>query len=781
MASDNDSLFKQIEKTNDSKELISLYNQLGNNLRYAYPDSALLFYRNSLKLAEASNNKALYADALSSISSVYAIKNMYDSAHFYGHKSLVLQIKIENRDGEAKTRNSMGLIELTLENYGEAQKQLKKTIEIGVELQDSFLLSKGYNNLGLLYKRKHDYDSALYFYLESLKVKELIGEYDGMGATANNIALIYNSLKEYDLAIKYIKQALKIRQHTGNEYGEAMVLNNFGMINESRGDFEEALKKYKTSLEIMQKLNKPGKISILYNNIGSVYIKLKDYKNAHLFLQNALQINKEIGNIRGQINSILTLAKFFEELKIYQNAISNYRQAYVLLHQIEDVELVSQVYEGLYTCFERNMQFDSALIYYREFTLLNDSIYNTYSRRNIEKLEIEYQSLKKEKENQDLYRQNQLKEEKITRFFWVGIFLAILIGVLIISGFFLITGKQKLQKTFKLVLQQRNSIQQQSVELKKAYSKLEQFSKFKEELTGMIVHDLKNPLNIILNVTGMRDYPNRDKVIHNAGKQMMNLIMNILDVYKYECSQFVLDKSRVFINKIIFDITRELEFVLLEKGNSLITEFEYDYQVSIDLLAFERILINLLSNAIKFSPTGGKIVLRTETINPKKFRIHVIDSGDGIPEGAMDKIFEKFEQHESRSLGFSASTGIGLTYCKMAVEAHDGVIGVFNSESGGADFYIELEYFAVNLANQNRVVRDEIPKEISQESRSVLYPYVMALVDKDVFEVSEIKNILKLVRKEIPEVARFCQQVEHSVVSCNQQAYDELLDLVINT
>ncbi len=768
-STNNDSLLKQAAITSNSKELIGIYNQLGNNLRYAYPDSALIFYKNSLKLAKASNNKTLFADALGSISSVWAIKNEFDSARFYCQQSVNLNREIDNREGLAKSLNSFGLIELQYENYPIAKVRLLESIELGLQLNDSNLVSKAYNNLGLLFKRKHNYDSALYFYLESLKIKELLFDLEGAGATANNIGLIYTSLKEYALAEKYINQSLTIRKQTKNRYAEAMVLNNYGLLFENKGDLNQALKKYQASLLIMEELKKPDKISILYNNIGSVYIKTKDFKKAHEFLQKALETNTAAKNTRGQINSLLSMAKFFEDLRIYQNAISYYKQAMQLTGKIDDIELISQVYEGLFTCYEQNYKFDSALYFYKQFTLLNDSIFNTYSKRNIEKLEIEYQSLKKEKENQDLFRQNQLKEEKLTRFLWIGIALTTVLGVLILAGFSLISGKQKLKKTYDLVLEQRNNIQKQSTELKKAYQKLEEFTKVKEELTSMIVHDLKNPLNIILNIAKTKDYPNRDKVVHHAGKQMMNLIMNILDVYKYQGTEFLLDRRRIYINKVIYDIKRELEFILAEKSHQLITQFEFDYQISVDILSFERIIVNLLTNAIKFSPPGGKITVQTETINPKIFRLHVIVSGEGISPQILNKIFEKFLQHESRNMGFSGSTGIGLAYCKMAVEAHGWKIGVNSPPNNGADFYIDMEFIDQVVAS-SQIQPEQAPIQISNENRKMLYPIVISLVDKDIFEVSEIKNILKTINRTDSEVEKYCQQIENSVINCNKNS-----------
>lgn len=778
-SSNSDSLQKPLKLPADSNELYEFYTNLGNNLRYAYPDSALIYYRKSLLVAKKLSNNLQFADALGSIGSVWAIKNQYDSAMFYCGKSLELHQKAANRQGVAKIKNSIGLIELQHDNYQRAQNQLQESIRLGLQIRDSNLLSKSYNNLGLLYKRKHNYDSALFFYHESLKLKNQLNDMEGSGATANNIALIYNSLKDYDLAERYINQALQIRKKTKNEYGEAMVLNNYGLIVDTKGDYEQALEKYFASLSIMETLNKESQMAILFNNIGSVYVKQKKFRNAHQYLEKALQLNTKLGNTRGQINSVLAMARFFEDLKIYQNATAHYRQALQLSQELNDIDLTSQVYEGLFTCFEYYNQYDSALYYYKQFVALNDSIFNTYSKRNIEKLEIEYQTLKKEKENQDLYRQNQLKEEMLTRYLWAGVGLSIVVALLILGGFFLIRSKIKLQKSFKLVWQQRSSIQQKSLELSKAYSKLSEFSKFKEELTSMIVHDLKNPINVILNLTQIPNHPKKDQTVQQAGRQMMNLIMNILDVNKYSEAEMLLDRRRVYTNKLIYDIHKELGFLLAENGNKLIAEFEFDYLISVDLLSFERIITNLLTNAIKFSPPGGNIIIRTEPLNPKLFRLHVIDSGKGIPPEAADKIFEKFAQYEARSLGFSVSTGLGLTYCKMAVEAHGGHIGVAQHENGGADFYFDLEYIDKRMGQRQAKVWVKQPLLLSAENRKQLQPYVLALADKDVFEVSEIKNILKQINKDQSEVYNYCQLIEKSVANCSQQNYLELLNLVV--
>ncbi len=775
-----DSLLEQLQFAKTEEEFIRIYNSLGNKLRYAYPDSALEFYRLAFDLASKNKNELDIADAYNAIGSIWAIKHNYDSAMYYSTKGMKIHERLKNEPGIAKSLNSLGLIELQKDNLEPAKKYLLSAVEKGVELNDSTLLSKAYNNLGLLFKRKNNYDSALYYYHESLKIKEQLNDLSGIGSTTSNIGLIYEDISEFDLALKYFNQSIIIRRQNKDRYGEAIVLNNFGLVYESQGDFNKALRFYKKSLSVMVELGKQARIATLYNNLGSVSVKLKDYKNAFEYLTRGLEINRKLGNKRGQIHTLLDLAKFYENLNVYQNAVIQYNQALELSLTIEDFALKSEIYEGLYNSYQMLNRYDSALYFYKKYTLLNDTIFNTYSKRNVERLEINYQTLKNEKENQDLIRQNQVKEEKLKRLFLGAGILLVILASIIVFTLLSFKSRQKLEKTYQLVLEQRNDIQTQSHELENAYRKLQEFSNFKEELTSMIVHDLKNPLNIILNVSRIKNYPDRDQVILQSGKQMLNLVMNILDVYKYEGKTLGLEKSEQFINPLIDKVRTDMGFLLSEKSIRIKTHIDYDFKVKLDAEAIERVVVNFFTNAIKFSPTGSTIQINTEPLKDNRFRFHVIDQGEGISGDNISQIFNKFEQREKRKLGYSGSTGIGLTYCKMAIEEHGGIIGVESELGKGADFYFELEYVETKISELIDSDGKGTYLLLSRENRRILYPHIMSLQEKDIYEVTEIRRILKMIDKENKELITFCNLIENSVLNCNQVMFDELLELALS-
>jgi len=111
--------------------------------------------------------------------------------------------------------------------------------------------------------------------------------------------------------------------------------------------------------------------------------------------------------------------------------------------------------------------------------------------------------------------------------------------------------------------------------------------------------------------------------------------------------------------------------------------------VSCDANLITRVIANLLGNAIKFTPSGNRVSISIErTANAVKLR--VVDTGRGIPREYYERIFEKFGQLETQKQRDVSSTGLGLTFCKLAVEAHGGEIGVESEVGRGSSFWFAL-------------------------------------------------------------------------------------------
>jgi signal transduction histidine kinase len=223
----------------------------------------------------------------------------------------------------------------------------------------------------------------------------------------------------------------------------------------------------------------------------------------------------------------------------------------------------------------------------------------------------------------------------------------------------------------------------------------------RDDLMHMIVHDLRSPLSS--NLAGIEMVkmlgPLRDEqreclqIALRSGHSLLGLINDLLDISRMEDGAPSLELLACSPDALIAVAAEQVAPLLREKQLQLTHQAEPDVPpVLADAAKLRRILVNLLSNAIKFTPHGGIISLNARRCNQHETQIlfSVHDTGEGIPPEALDRIFEKFAQVENRRGGRQNSSGLGLTFCKLAVEAHGGRIWAQSTPGEGSTFLFTI-------------------------------------------------------------------------------------------
>jgi signal transduction histidine kinase len=230
--------------------------------------------------------------------------------------------------------------------------------------------------------------------------------------------------------------------------------------------------------------------------------------------------------------------------------------------------------------------------------------------------------------------------------------------------------------------------------LRRNLKELQELEALRDSLTHMIVHDLRTPLTSLL--TGLQTLEQAGelnelqtellRISAQGGQTLLGMINDLLDISKLEDGSLKLEYATLPVESIVQQALQQVAPLAAEKRIALRSDLEAD-RVSADEEKLVRTLVNLLANAIKFTPTGGTVSLSVGRCEPgKALRFRVTDTGEGIPAEAFDRIFEKFGQVESRQAGRKMSTGLGLTFCKMVVEAHGGRIWVESEIGTGSAF-----------------------------------------------------------------------------------------------
>jgi signal transduction histidine kinase len=241
---------------------------------------------------------------------------------------------------------------------------------------------------------------------------------------------------------------------------------------------------------------------------------------------------------------------------------------------------------------------------------------------------------------------------------------------------------------------------QMFAQLTQNFARLKELETLRDDLTHMIIHDLRTPLTSV--ISGMQtleligELNSGQQQVKNiavgGGETLLALINDLLDVEKLDSGTMRLDIVLLSIGELIASACRQIASLAESKQLTFVVEIPDDLPaVEGDEIILGRILVNLLGNAIKFSPPGGPVTIEAHCGKGDNFvEIAIHDSGEGIPPEAFERIFEKFGQVESGDGASKAGTGLGLTFCRLAVESHGGQIWVEAVPSQGTTFRFTL-------------------------------------------------------------------------------------------
>lgn len=247
--------------------------------------------------------------------------------------------------------------------------------------------------------------------------------------------------------------------------------------------------------------------------------------------------------------------------------------------------------------------------------------------------------------------------------------------------------------------QLKEDLEEERRRLKIKNKELLALEQMREDLINMIIHDLKGPLGEItanLDLLSYVQLESQDRecldTAIQGGENLLRMILNMLDVRKMEDGKLKLHYEEFDVCELIEGVIGKTKTLIKQKGMEVKTVIDENVFTWVaDRSFIERVLINLLNNAIRYSHQGGKVEIRSRySHKSKQLQMEVRDNGKGIPREFQQNIFEKFSQVDTDFSDRKNSTGLGLTFCKMAVEAHQGKIWVESGEEKGSRFIFLL-------------------------------------------------------------------------------------------
>ena len=249
-------------------------------------------------------------------------------------------------------------------------------------------------------------------------------------------------------------------------------------------------------------------------------------------------------------------------------------------------------------------------------------------------------------------------------------------------------------------------IKERTSELETARNRAEANTKAKSEFLSMMSHEMRSPLNVIVGLTELLDQRELEEPeggyvrnVRFSALQLLNLINDILDLSAIEAGKIVFESTPFDVTYAVDQVFKALEQRAIDKGLTWAKSVPDNLPVPLqgDASKLNQVLINLLDNAIKFTRDGGVELSLDQLQNRGNegevwIAVEVTDSGKGISEENMDRIFGKFEQENTSTRRVHGGSGLGLAISKQLIELQGGSISCSSEVGKGTTFRVELPF-----------------------------------------------------------------------------------------
>ena len=581
------------------------------------------------------------------------------------NEALSLSLQLNYTGGIINSNYLLGKILFDEKNFIEALSSYEEALKAISEAGNNDSYATIISSISEVYLTTGVYDKALENYMNLLRFYEEHDDKKGKAFTLSYIGSAYAKLQNVQSGLKYLNEALEVAEEINDDERVSFILNSIGgLYIDVIKDYDTAESYYNRALELSEKINYKMGIARAYHNLGLVNYNKKDLNSALEFHKKSLEIVTKEKLKEGRAYNFGSIANIYLELGEVDSAIEYFNKSLEAAEKEQLIIVISEVYKGLAESYKKKNDYKEAVKYLELYNETREKLNNEKIGQRITELEIQYETKRKESENEILKRANAVQRN----YFIFSIVLALVIVVILYSRY---SYSRKAQK------------------------QLEELNATKDKLFSIIGHDLKNPFGTLINFSEMlmEDYlelTDEEKItyihmINEASQTGHEILDNLLQWSKTQSGKLEFLPRKILLQEIIEVNIALLKSAASHKGIEIFSEVNGGTEVFADKVMLKTVLRNLIGNAIKFSYKGGTIKISSK-MNSQNVEVAVSDNGVGMTKAAKDKLFNPAVFNSTTGTANEQGTGLGLLLCKEFVEKNGGEIWVESEEGKGSDF-----------------------------------------------------------------------------------------------
>jgi tetratricopeptide (TPR) repeat protein len=456
-----DSLRSRLSHASNDTSRVRLMDDISDIFRDINPDTGIAYGKRALVMAEKANWKKGIAASHNCIGFNYLFLGDSINALQYCKKALNLYEQLGNTSGIAWSLSNIGSVYLfLLSDNQRALGYLERSLKLFQELNEKRGIELSFDHLAIAYETIGDYTRSLSDFQQAERINEEIGDTLGIAGEAINMGILYKTLAEYPKAIEYGKKAQILFATLGNKQGIASSITILGDIYLLTGKYDSALQYYRNSIEISKQIDHKLSVAQDIASMGKAYTGLAKYAEAMTAYQQAFTLFKALGYKTGMADALSSMANiywnspdtFMEKLGYrgnarYAIAATTAREAVRLSKEIGDLDVQRPALKELSAIYEKQKDYFNAYETYKQYVIVNDSIYNDEKQKQITHKEFEYEYSKKEellKAEQD--KKNALAAVEINKQKIIRNYTIAGVAVIALFSFFMIVAYNKRKK-----------------------------------------------------------------------------------------------------------------------------------------------------------------------------------------------------------------------------------------------------------------------------------------------------------------------------------------------
>lgn len=667
-----------LDGSKDDYERVDVLNAEARKKRTAQPQEALVLSLRARELARSIPYHAGEAEALSTSGRSRILLAQYTEALEELHEASAHYEERNDNPGVASICMTIAGTLFRLTEHDRALEYLSRALLIFEEQDDKRGMAGALSNMATTYQIVGRNDLALEHLLRALDVQEEIQDRIGIAVTANNIGGLYGRLGHVETALTYVQQALAWFRDAGSELDITKCLCNIGDLLAQAERFDEAMEYHAEALTKARILNDQQNLIATVLSLGRVNAMQDEFATALSYFASALRSARDINDRHLELESLQRLGSTYHKRNEPERAVQYFRSAQELAREIGAKDDEASICESMSRSFEAVGDFEHALWSYKDAVRLRDEILAREKEKLVSVMEVRF-NVERAARDREIYRLRNVE-------------LADAIASLQENSDMLSAAYTDLEQQQKVT----NSI---NLELEKANILLQELNQEKNDLLGVVSHDLKNFIaGIKLSAEGMRAHKKTredaaltsiaERII-GAANDISHLITSLLDNNALETGKLSFSFEKVNVTEACADLLDSYRPSLEMKRLRVMAVADQDHFARADRMRLRAALDNMISNAVKYSPLGKQISL-VLTESDGMVRVAVSDEGMGFTDEDKKLLFQKFARLSARPTAGESSTGLGLSITKKIIDHMGGSIRLESERGKGSTFILEI-------------------------------------------------------------------------------------------